>query len=160
VNWGNGDAMVSSVTDQFGTQYSLVRSIVGSTVAVAVYTAKIPVAESPTITVNFSSPAAGPEMGIYEFSGISGIDTLITHFDTSNSVTTTVLTPSNSKDLLFGTCAVEQVVTASEQGWHATGTPNGNSSEWILPNSNGSYKATWTQSGNCPYVAALVAFKP
>jgi hypothetical protein len=160
VNWGNGDAMISSVTDQFGTQYSLVRSIVGSTVAVAVYTAKITVAESPTITVNFSSPATGPEMGIYEFAGISGIDTLITHFDTSNSVTSTMLSTSNSNDLLFGTCAVEQVVTATESGWHATRTPNGNSSEWILPNSTGNYKATWTQSGATSYVAALVAFKP
>ena len=160
VNWGNGDAMISSVSDQFGTQYNLVRSIAGSTVAVAVYTANIPIKESPTITVNFSSPAFGPEMGIYEFSGISGIDTLKTHFDTSNSVTSTVLSTANSNDLLFGTCAVEQAVTATESGWHATRTPNGNSTEWILPNSSGNYKATWTQSGASPYVAALVAFKP
>ena len=160
VNWGNGDAMISSVTDQFGTQYNLVRSIIASNVAVAVYTAKIPVAESPTITVNFTSPALGPEMGVYEFSGISGIHTLKANFDTSNSVTSTTLATANSKDLLFGTCAVEWIVTATEPGWNATVTPNGNSSEWTPPNRSGTYRATWTQGRAYPYVAALVAFKP
>jgi hypothetical protein len=159
VDWGNG-ATISRVTDQFGNTYKLAASTATSTVAVAVYYATIPVSESPTVTVSFGSPAFAPAMEIYEFSGIAGIDTQVTNSGSSTFVSSGSITTSNPGDLLFGACTAGQIVTAPEMGWQATETSNNDSIEWLLPNSAGTYQATWLQNGAYPYVAVLVAFKP
>ena len=109
--------------------------------------------------MNFSSAAVAPEVEIFEFSGIAGIDTQATNSGTSNSVSSGSITTSNPGDLLFGACTAG-TITAGEASWQVTVTPDYNSIEWILPNSAGTYQATWSQNAGYPYVAAFVAFKP
>jgi hypothetical protein len=139
--------------------YTLEVSTATSSAAVAIYYATIPSAESPVITVNFSSAAVAPEVEIFEFSGIAGIDTQVTNSGASKSVSSGSITTSNPSDLLFGACTAG-AITAGEASWQVTVTPDYNSIEWILPNSAGTYQATWSQIARYPYVAALVAFKP
>jgi hypothetical protein len=148
VNWSNG-ATISSVTDQFGNTYTLAASAT-STIGIAIYYATMPVAESPTITVSFGSAVVAPEIEIYEFSGIAGIDTQVTNSGRSSSVISGSVTTSSPGDLLFGACAA-WIVTGGEAGWQVTFTPNYNCSEWLLPNSTGTYQATWSQNSTRPY---------
>jgi hypothetical protein len=83
----------------------------------------------------------------------------VSNSGTSRSVSSGSITTSNPSDLLFGACTAG-AITAGEASWQVTVTPDYNSIEWILPNSAGTYQATWSQSARYPYTAALVAFKP
>lgn len=162
VDWGNC-ADISSVTDQFGNTYVLAAYEMQSdptwAMGVAVYYATIPASESPTINVNFNFPALAPEIEIYEFSGIQGIDANTTAEGWDSSITSGSVNATGPGDLLFGACTAGQVISG-EPWWHLTITANTNAIEWHVARGTGPYAATWTQWNAYHNVTALVAFNP
>jgi hypothetical protein len=171
IGWNDDTSLVSSVTDTLGNVYSLA---VGPTIlsgssghmSQSIYYAPNVAAAGPagnTVTVNFNTAAAFPDIRILEYSGIqpvSPLDVGAGAQGTSNVCSTPGIATTNSYDLLV---AGNMITTQSNgAGVNFTKrlltTPDGDVAEDRTVTSTGVYSAT-IDVGFGGWIAQVAAFK-
>ncbi len=171
VGWNDASAQVSSLTDSKGNLYHLA---VGPTVLTgsaplsqAVYYAKnisAAIAGANTVTVNFNTTAAAPDIRILEYSGVDPLNPLdVSAGATGNSATSSsgAAITTNAMDLLVGANMVWTQTTGPGSGFtqRMITNPDGDIAQDRVVTALGSYSASAPLISAGPWMMHMVAFR-
>ena len=168
VGWNDTIATVTSVTDVKGNTYALAAGplAVSGTFTQAIYYAKniaAAAANANVVTVNFSGPAAFPDVRIAEYKGLdptSPLDVVAQQTGTGTTLNSGSVTTTSAKDLLVAAGFVKQAITGAGSGFTSRIiTANKDDLEDEAVTATGSYHATAPQSPADAWIMQMAAFK-
>ena len=152
VGWNDSTATVSSVTDSSGNTYqrAVGPTVVSGLLSQSIYYAKniLPAAAGAnTITVQFATAAAYPDIRILEYSGADAtnpVDVTAAASGNGTSSSSGAAQTTNATDLLFGANIVTSHTTGPGSGFtrRLLTSPDGDIAEDQMVAATGSYSAT------------------
>lgn len=167
---GNGNSGVTSITDNTsGGSNTYVNANIKSTVTtpsgnVEVWYSTNVAAGATTVTINTTN--TGPQVWIYELSGVvTGQNPFDVTGVTNNGASTTTpagpsLTTTNTNDYLIETCAFGGTLTGVNSPWTSQTVISGNDSASYAPGATGTYNATFTSGAANAFCSTGVAVLP
>jgi hypothetical protein len=167
IGWADTVQSVSTVTDSKGNVYSLAAGPTKSTglspnlTQVIYYAANIAgaAAGTNTVTVTFGAAARGPDVQIFEYSGVSGLDVKAAAFGTGTTASSGAATTTGTSELIFGAGMPVGGFTAAGTGFTKRQiTGFGSIGEDEIVSVSGSYSATAAVT-NGGWVMQMAAFK-
>jgi fibronectin type 3 domain-containing protein len=167
VGWNNSSTSVSSVTDSSGNTYvrAVGPTIVAGALSQSIYYARNIVAAAAganTVTVQFSTGAAFPDIRILEYSGAdlaSPVDVVAAATGTGGTSNSGLVTTTNPTALIFGANMVTGTTGGPGTGFtqRVLTSPDGDIAEDRAVTTTGSYNATAPASGS--WIMQMVAFR-
>jgi chitodextrinase len=167
VGWNDTTATVSTVTDSKGNTYQRVvgPTAVTGALSQSIYYAKnilAATAGANTVTVQFSSGAAFPDIRILEYSGAdlaNPVDVTAAATGSGGTSNSGSATTTNPTDLIFGANVVTGVTSGPGTGFtqRLLTSPDGDIAEDRTVTATGSYSATAPATGS--WIMQMVAFR-
>ena len=167
VGWNDSTAAVSSVTDSSGNTYqrAVGPTTVAGTVSQSIYYARnilAAAAGANTVTVQFSTGAAFPDIRILEYSGAdlaNPVDVTAGATGSGGTTNSGSATTTNATDLIFGANMVTGTTSGPGTGFaqRVLTSPDSDIAEDRAVTATGSYSATAPASGS--WVMQMVAFR-
>ena len=167
VGWNDSTASVSSVTDSSGNTYqrAVGPTSIAGTLSQSIYYARnilAAAAGANTVTVQFSTGAAFPDIRILEYSGAdlaNPIDVTAGATGSGGTTNSGSATTTNATDLIFGANMVTGTTSGPGTGFtqRVLTSPDSDIAEDRAVTATGSYSATAPASGS--WVMQMVAFR-
>jgi chitodextrinase len=167
VGWNNNTTTVSSVTDSSGNIYARAvgPTIVSGALSQSIYYARnilAAAAGANTVTVQFSTAAAFPDIRILEYSGadlVSPVDVTVAATGSGGTSNSGSATTTNPTDLIFGANMVTGLTSGPGTGFtqRVLTSPDSDIAEDRAVTTTGSYSATAPASGS--WIMQMVAFR-
>jgi Fibronectin type III domain len=167
--WKDTTATVTSVTDTSGNTYALAvgPTLLSGSLSQSIYYAKN-IAEAVSggnvVTVNFSTPAAYPDLRILEYTGAdqtNPVDVVAAGSGTGVTSSSGSATTTNATDLIFGANTATTSTSGPGSGFtqRLLTSPDGNIAEDDMVDAIGSYSAAAPLSSSGAWIMQMVAFR-
>jgi hypothetical protein len=162
VGWNDTTSTVQSVKDSAGNTYSLaIGPTKGTGLQESIYYAANIVGGSNTVTVTFNQAAAGPDLRILEYRGVTTLDAKAGASGSGSAANSGSATTTSTNELIFGADMVATTTESAGSGFTSRiiTSPDGDIAEDKVVTTAGSNSATATLEGSGPWVMQMATFK-
>jgi hypothetical protein len=162
VGWNDTTAIVQSVKDGAGNNYSLaIGPTIGTGLQQSIYYASGIAGGSNTVTVTFSQAAVNPDVRILEYRGVTTLDVKAGASGNNTTANSGAAATTVANELIFGADIVATSTSATGSGFTSRiiTDPDGDNAEDKVVTTAGSNSATATLGSAGPWVMQMVTFK-
>jgi hypothetical protein len=162
VGWNDTTAIVQSVKDSAGNNYSLaIGPTSGTALRQSIYYAANIAGGSNAVTVTFTQAAVAPDVRILEYRGVTTLDARAGASGSSTAAKSGAATTTGANELIFGANTVFTGNKSAGSGFRSRiiTSPDGDIAEDKVVTTTGSKSATAPLTSSGPWVMQMVTFK-